>query len=77
VDCPRAALGNLKTAFAGIYHAFGSAENAARYLADARFCMNRSAAVTAAAGVLLAHQDRRGIRAAPALTSTCFMAAAG
>jgi hypothetical protein len=31
VDCPRAALGNLKTAFAGTYHAFGSAENAARY----------------------------------------------
>lgn len=33
---PCAALGNLKTAFAGIYHAFGSAEYAARYLADAQ-----------------------------------------
>jgi hypothetical protein len=30
VSWPRAALGNLKTAFAGIYHAFGSAEYAAR-----------------------------------------------
>jgi hypothetical protein len=40
VSWPRAALGNLKTAFAGTYHAFGSAEYAARYLADAHFRMN-------------------------------------
>jgi hypothetical protein len=34
-------LGNLKTAFAGTYHAFDFAKYAARYLADVQFRMNR------------------------------------
>jgi hypothetical protein len=39
VSWPRAALGNLKTAFAGTYHEFGSAGYAVRYFAGRELCI--------------------------------------